>query len=303
MPLGNPKGGTKREQKATLPTAYLVEPQAMPGHVVYVPGGKLIPSLPLDPDLDSFVTAELSKAPRGKAPNGLPLRRDIFARLVARGATGAAAYRAAFNATDSAKSDTARASMILLDPRVIRAIDGYKREARERREQSALGMQDFVRGGLVKEAQTAPEASARIRAYELLGKTEAMFTDVKRTEKALDQSSLQSLKTQLEQRLRLALHRLAPQLVVERQDQDTGSDMPLSAPTADETADGGPHPGVPPLVAGGDPPEELIVTPSYPSVISSPSYPTPLDPQGSIGSHGVYVQYGEAHREMTEDDL
>lgn len=254
------------ENRPMIPAEYLAEPQAMPDRVVYVPGGKYLPSIPLDPDLDSFVTAELVKFGKGggnqKLPNGLSLRKDIFARLVARGAAGAAAYRAAFKATGEPLEDARRAAITMGDPLVASEVVRYRREAVQRQEQGAVQLQDFVKGSLVREAQLAPEAGARIRAIELLGKTEGMFTDVKRVEKALSPSDLKNLKTQLEQRLRAALHRVAPHLLASQSHGQGADNQNPMGDGAGNLASSGPHPGGTPLNAQGTPQDFSIVTPS-----------------------------------------
>lgn len=298
--------------KPMIPAEYMVEPQPMPDNVVYVPGGKLIPSIPLDPDLDRAVTAELTRMPRnGKAENGLSLRKDIFARLVARGATGSAAYRAAFNASGEAKNDARAASALLSRAEVGRAVFLYREEAKRKQAQAIVSMEDFVKGGLVKEAQSAPEAGARIRAYELLGKTQAMFTDVKRTERSVNPNDLKSLKDQLEQRLRHALHRLAPQMLQQGQVPGIGPDSPVATPVAVETAPGEPQEGRIPLVTQGTPQEFSIVT--HPqgdpiSAVISATYSSDHPPLSAEGP--VEMAWGDIspvednlHRDMTLEDL
>lgn len=301
-----------------LPTIGKVAGSRMPANVVYTIGGGLMPSLPADPDLPkalSVTTARLTKNHR--LANGLTKRADVMARLMARGASANAAYRAAYGHQGDPVAVASCAVRITRSARFNSAVINYRAVLENEARQTAVGVQDFVKSRLVHEAQSARNDGARIRALELLGKTEGMFVDVKRTEKTIDQASLNKAKAELNQRLKDTLKRMAPALFLQLQAEqagsshDTGTDSGNPPPEIQETE---PHPGRTPLSATGPipssvdtiPPEGYgISTPDAPD--GSPSESTPL---GSlitetppIGSPHMLIPLGEHHREMSIDDL
>lgn len=181
----------------------------LPDTVVYIVGGGLAPAIPNDPDQVRAVVVSTPMT-RCRLANGLTPRSDCMARLMARGVSGADAYRAAYNAPAGLVVASKRASVIAGSDRFKSILLGYRQSLAKGRQQSAFNVRDFVLSRLTLEAQNAPNAASRIRALELLGKSEAMFASVNRVEKTIDPASLASLKAQLEQRLRGALSRLDP---------------------------------------------------------------------------------------------
>lgn len=308
-----------------------------PNDVVYTIGGGLMPALPADPDLPRALSvAATGKLRNGKLPNGLTRRADVMARLMARGAGTSAAYRAAYNAMQSDPVDTARnAGRVAGVAGFRRVVSEYRMALEAESRQQAIGLGDFVKSRLVKEAQTARNDGARIRALELLGKTEGMFMDVKRTEKSLSAKDVTALKSELNQRLKEHLLRLAPQLVALGTSQDTGTDMAIQAPTGDEIAMADPHQGAAPLIASGSHPgSEDSIPPVQTPVFTDPPIGSPDLEHPRVGSPGsqdgqgalsglpplgaseiasmvhqnasrpyLVVPLGEAHREMSMDDL
>jgi hypothetical protein len=240
--------------------------------IVYLAGGTLMPRLPVDLDIPPVTISGEIRTGRTLA-NGLTPKADAMARLVARGATLSDAYRAAYQA----RPDIAPQQVTYAVQRISHkagwgnAVGLYRRGMEEKRAQAVVNMRDFVLGRLTMEAQTAGESSSRIRALELLGKTEALFTDVRRTEKSINPKDLEALKTQLYQRLSTALGRYNPALSL-----GIGTANNPQSPTAEEKGSREPHPPGSPLAAPADPPENFIVTPAYePNNPSSPSQTQP----------------------------
>ena len=269
-----------------------------------------MPKVPLDLDIPPVQISGEIRTGRTLA-NGLTPKADAMARLVARGATLSDAYRAAYQSKPDLPpiQATNAAYRITHKPAWGSVIDRYRAEMVEKRAQTVVNMRDFVLGRLTLEAQTAGESSSRIRALELLGKTEALFTDVRRTERSINPKDLEALKSQLYQRLSTALGRYNPSLSL-----GIGTANSSPSPTAEEK--GSREPDLPgsPLAGERDPPENFIVTPPY-----RPENPNshPENPQGVSFGHGpirkgldnfsenLKVSDTELvlHREMLETDL
>jgi len=269
-----------------------------------------MPKVPLDLDIPPAQISGERRAGRILA-NGLTPRADAMARLVARGATLSDAYRAAYQSKpDLAPIQASQAAnRICHKPEWRGAIDQYRREMEAKRAQAVVNMRDFVLGRLTMEAQTAGESSSRIRALELLGKTEALFTDVRRTERSINPKDLEALKTQLYQRLSTALGRYNPALSL-----GIGTANSPPSATAEEKGSREPHPPGSPLESERDPPENFIVTPAYEP--NNPSSPSQTQPGVHFGHGPIRKGLSEfsekskvsdiepiLHREMLETDL
>jgi hypothetical protein len=255
--------------------------------IVYLAGGTLMPRLPVDLDIPPVTISGEIRTGRTLA-NGLTPRADAMARLVARGATLSDAYRAAYQARpDIAPEQVTYAAHRITSKPVWRdAIGQYRGEMEAKRAQAVVNMRDFVLGRLTLEAQTAGESSSRIRALELLGKTEALFTDVRRTERSINPKDLEALKTQLYQRLSTALGRYNPSLSL-----GTGTANGSRSPTAEEKGSREPHPPGSPLESERDPPDNFIVTPAYEP--NNPSPPSQTQP-------GVHFGHGPIRKGLSE---
>lgn len=278
--------------------------------IVYLPGGVLMPKLPVDLDIPPVTISGEIRTGRTLA-NGLTPKADAMARLVARGATLSDAYRAAYQAKPDLPPIQATNAAYRITHKTAwgSVVDRYRAEMERKRAQTVVNMRDFVLGRLTMEAQTAGESSSRIRALELLGKTEALFTDVRRTERSINPKDLEALKSQLYQRLSTALGRFNPSLSL---GMGTANGPPSA--TAEEKGSREPHPSGSPLESERDPPENFIVTPPY-----EPQNPSsqPENPQGVSFGHGpikkglsefsenLKVSDAEIvlHREMLETDL
>lgn len=266
--------------------------QAVPANIIYTSGNHLLPALPDDPDLARALTVRTTwkQGDRGKCPNGLTRRADVMARLMARGAGGTSAYRAAYNASGDLLRVNSRAERITRHPAFWPAVNRYRDVLSWEAKQQEVKTKDLVMSILVREAQHGDKSASRIKAAELLGKTEGMFVTVSRSEKTLAPSDLKSLKTQLEQRLMQALGRLNPHLTNGSQGSSLGHGTDIT-PQGDETASAGPHPGAPPLFVDGSHPGSVDRT--------LPKRSSPLVSSDTPG----YILVPVAAREMTENDL
>lgn len=217
-----------------------------PIHVLYLPGQGLRPHVPADPTMPALTLESGWDVPKGgKVPGwGVSPRMLIFARLTASGVSGREALGAAFpllyGQKNRARQAIRRASRIMANPAMRETVRRLRELSERARRQETTSMRDFVLARLTHEAQTAPEASARIKALDLLGKSEAMWTTVIRQEQASTPEALESLKTQLEQRLRVALEKLG---VASNPDGERGE--------GSRAGGSEPHPAGTPLIVHG----------------------------------------------------
>lgn len=271
--------------------------RALPASVVYTLGGRLLAHIPVDPDIPAPILGSSSTGGQRRLANGLSPRADCMARLVARGVSGSDAYRAAYGEKGrDPRTIAARAVKIMGYPRMGTVCSDYRDRMEREQQQATVGMRDFVTGRLVHEAQTADNAPSRIRALELLGKTEAMFTDVRRTERAINPKDLEKLKNQLEQRLRAALVRLGSGL-----SHDTGTALGLV-----EMENGNPAtpPGGEPPYLQRDPRTEIYSNPPTqgPTFPATPHF-LPGPHRVSQGGPLLENTEGGCHRELLLSDL
>ena len=220
----------QRRPKVTPVTVYPASPKLLPARVVYTMDGELIAAPSSDPDLPPPVYATVPTL-RGltRLENGLSPRADIMARYVARNEPISDAFRAAYDAGHLSPSLVAfRSARVSRVQQFDNAVASYRVEMEREQKQTVVSMRNFVTGTLVKEAQSADVASARIRAAELLGKTQGMFVDVKRVE-TFTSSDVSKMKAQLNQRLSELLATFAPRLSPSHGDNP---DTPSSDPTA-----------------------------------------------------------------------
>ena len=205
-------------------------------NVVYVPEHGMVPHIPADPDIMApvLVRAPGMTARHGRLPNGLTPRADCMARLVARGVGPSDAYRAAYAIEGHPLGVSQRANKIASTARYGDAVVQYRQRLEQWRAQNSVSVRSFVLGRLTIEAQRAPEASARIKALDLLGKSEGMWTTVHRTEKAINPKDLAALKDQLAQRLKQALEQYAPRAIA---DQTAANTEQIDSQPIDKTGE------------------------------------------------------------------
>lgn len=105
-------------------------------------------------------------------------KQEAFAKLVAGGAVLSDAYRECY-AADTMKDSTvwSEACRLAQNPKVSARIKDIQADMEADRRTIELRREEWVLKRLSEEADQADNASSRIRALELVGKTVGMFTD------------------------------------------------------------------------------------------------------------------------------
>lgn len=248
-------------KSVAIPARRITSVSEIPLDVIYTRDGTLAPRLPMDPDL-----------PVLKVREGLAPKPDLMARLMARGIGPSDAYRAAYGETEGrSATDTAINAAKIIDRHGLRQLASeYREEMKVWQEQHALPVRDYVLGRLTHESQTAQNDGARIKALELLGKSQAMWTTVHKVERSINKQDIQTLKAQLEQRFRTALSRTFHNSNY----TDVDSAKEEGGMGAVENGTGEPHRGTAPLVRDG--------TPAAPSIVIHSRTPQNVGPPLSV---------------------
>ena len=141
----------------------------------------------------------------GKEEKPLTGKQEAFAKLVAGGAVLSDAYRECY-AADSMKDSTvwSEACRLAQNPKVSARIKDIQADMEADRRTIERRREEWVLKRLSEEADQADNASSRIRALELVGKTIGMFTD--RVEQA---DTTERSASDIERELRAKLERLA----------------------------------------------------------------------------------------------
>src|SRR3990167_3557218 len=109
----------------------------------------------------------------------LTVKQERFARLVFETGNQSEAYRRAYDVGRDTKPESiyVSASELMADPNIALRVKDLEAEA------VAMSMvtKEMVVRGLLHEAMNAKNEGTRVRAWELLGKTNAMFTDVRKS--------------------------------------------------------------------------------------------------------------------------
>ena len=140
----------------------------------------------------------------GKEEKPLTGKQEAFAKLVAGGAVLSDAYRECY-AADSMKDSTvwSEACRLAQHPKVSARIKDIQADMEADRRTIERRREEWVLKRLSEEADQADNASSRIRALELVGKTVGMFTD--RVEQA---ATTERSASDIERELRAKLDRL-----------------------------------------------------------------------------------------------
>ena len=140
----------------------------------------------------------------GKEEKPLTGKQEAFAKLVAGGAVLSDAYRECY-AADSMKDSTvwSEACRLAQNPKVSARIKDIQADMEADRRTIERRREEWVLKRLSEEADQADNASSRIRALELVGKTVGMFTD--RVEQA---DTTERSASDIERELRAKLDRL-----------------------------------------------------------------------------------------------
>ena len=140
----------------------------------------------------------------GREEKPLTGKQEAFAKLVAGGAVLSDAYRDCYSA-DSMKDSTvwSEACRLAQNPKVSARIKDIQAENEADHRTRLARREEWVLKSLQEEAVSADNASSRIRALELVGKTVGMFTD--RVEQA---DTTERSASDIERDLRAKLDRL-----------------------------------------------------------------------------------------------
>ena len=131
-------------------------------------------------------------------------KQEAFAKLVAGGAVLSDAYRECY-AADTMKDSTvwSEACRLAQNPKVSARIKDIQADMEADRRTIERRREEWVLKRLSEEADQADNASSRIRALELVGKTVGMFTD--RIEQA---ETAERSASEIEKELKARLDRL-----------------------------------------------------------------------------------------------
>ena len=131
-------------------------------------------------------------------------KQEAFAKLVASGSMLSDAYRECYSA-DNMKSSTlwSEACRLAQNPKVSARIKDIQADMEADRRTIERRREEWVLKRLSEEADQADNASSRIRALELVGKTVGMFTDRIEQAETADRSA-----SEIEKELRQRLDRL-----------------------------------------------------------------------------------------------
>ncbi len=131
-------------------------------------------------------------------------KQEAFAKLVASGSMLSDAYRECYSA-DNMKSSTlwSEACRLAQNPKVSARIKDIQADMEADRRTIERRREEWVLKRLSEEADQADNASSRIRALELVGKTVGMFTDRIEQAETADRSA-----SEIEKELKARLDRL-----------------------------------------------------------------------------------------------
>ena len=131
-------------------------------------------------------------------------KQEAFAKLVAGGAVLSDAYRECYSA-DTMKDSTvwSEACRLGQNPKVSARIKDIQADMEQSHRTRLLRREEWVLKSLQEEAVSADNASSRIRALELVGKTVGMFTDRIEQAETTDRSA-----SEIEKELKARLDRL-----------------------------------------------------------------------------------------------
>ena len=130
-------------------------------------------------------------------PGGTSKQRE-FARLVAEGSTLADAYAEAYETSGKRETIRREASRLARSPNVAPMIEAEGKAIESAQLPTRATRRRFVLERLVRESETAPSDSARIRALELLGKSVGAFDQESESESTGNESDLlASLRSKL----------------------------------------------------------------------------------------------------------
>jgi hypothetical protein len=153
-------------------------------------------------DKPKLVLVENESQSDKKKRRPLTAKQEKFLAEMIKGSTQADAYRASYQAAGMKPSAVYNeASRLMSHPEIARRVLAHEASIERAAVSSALTRRRWVIEKLEAEAIDKDEgtSASRVRALELLGKTERLFTDV--IENQPSEQSSEEVKTELERRL------------------------------------------------------------------------------------------------------
>ena len=141
----------------------------------------------------------------GRATYKLTGKQSAFVQAVLKGANQSDAYRLAYNAENMRDSTIwNEASKLFANPKVSARIKAGQRRQEAAAVHSGLSLRQHVERELYALSTKADTDQARLRALELLGKTEKCGIFLERTADVADDRSPEEILAELEEKLRSA---------------------------------------------------------------------------------------------------
>jgi phage terminase small subunit len=142
----------------------------------------------------------------GRASAKLTAKQSAYVQAILKGANQSDAYRSAYDAENmSDQAIWSEASRLFANPKVSARIKAGKRRLEEAELHSALALRQHIERGLFEMTTNAETDSAKLRAFELLGKSEKVgyFLD-RSADVGVEDLSEEEVTQQLEEKLREA---------------------------------------------------------------------------------------------------
>ena len=141
----------------------------------------------------------------GRASDKLTGKQSAFVQAVLKGANQSDAYREAYNAENMSDSTVwNEASKLFANPKVSARIKAGQRRQEAAAVHSGLSLRQHVERELYALSTKADTDQARLRALELLGKTEKCGIFVERTADVTETLTEEEVLQQLEEKLKKA---------------------------------------------------------------------------------------------------
>ena len=161
-----------------------------------------------DGPIDDATNVVPIKGGNKPAPDKLTGKQTLFVQGILKGLSQSDAYRAAYNCTNMADNSIWReASVLFANPKVSARIKAGQRRQEEEAVHTGLSLRQHVERELYALSTKADTDQARLRALELLGKTEKCGIFVERTADVTETLTPNEIQAELEARLRAAFEK------------------------------------------------------------------------------------------------
>ena len=158
-----------------------------------------------DGPIDDATNVVPIKGGNKPAPDKLTGKQTLFVQGILKGLSQSDAYRSAYNCTNMANNSVWReASVLFANPKVSARIKAGQRRQEEAAVHTVLSLRHHVERELYALSTKADTDQARLRAFELLGKTEKCGIFVERTADVTETMTEEELLIELETKLRAA---------------------------------------------------------------------------------------------------